>query len=130
MDHDLLQANIRENRRQSAVLIAGMTLIFGAVELTGDPQGLASALQKLERSLQGNWFQRILFPTRRAPEPAVLRTHPATVERVRRLLELAPSAPDVASPLPAGVPDHYSVCRQTFPRVRRRPRFHLSGLWY
>lgn len=58
-----------------------------AARLTGDPEGLASALLKLERR-QGSWWQRLLYPGYRAPEPSLLRTHPNTEERVKRLLEL------------------------------------------
>ncbi|MEJ2692120.1 MAG: zinc metalloprotease HtpX [Candidatus Thiodiazotropha sp.] len=61
---------------------------LGAVELTGDPLGLASALSKLE-SPRGSLLARLLFPGQRIPDPSMLRTHPPTEERVRRLLELA-----------------------------------------
>jgi heat shock protein HtpX len=91
----------------------------GAVELTGDPRGLASALQKLEH-YQGGWLERILMPGRREPDPAILRTHPATSDRIRRLRELAPpEAPPlrIASYAPPA-------------RAGRRPRWHLNGLWY
>lgn len=60
---------------------------LGAVRLTRDPQGLASALAKLSH-YEGSWIEQILMPGRRLPEPSLLRTHPPTRERVRRLLEL------------------------------------------
>lgn len=60
-----------------------------AVRLTGDPQGLASALVKLEQQ-EGRIWERILVPHRRTPDPLLLRTHPPTAERVRRLQQLTP----------------------------------------
>jgi heat shock protein HtpX len=58
---------------------------LGAVKLTGDPQGLASALQKIESSF-GGLMQRFLGSYQVLP--GWLRTHPPTRERVKRLLEL------------------------------------------
>lgn len=55
-----------------------------AAGLTGDPEGLASALIKLERYQRGLWEQ-ILMPGYRLPEPSLLRTHPPTEQRVERL---------------------------------------------
>jgi heat shock protein HtpX len=66
---------------------------IGAVKLTGDPIGLASALRKLEQS-QASWL-KMLVPGYRLPESAVLRTHPNTKERIERLLALTDA------PLPA-----------------------------
>lgn len=99
----------------------------GAVEITGDPQGLVSALRKLERFHPQGLLQTLMLPHRRAPQPALLRTHPPTEERVSRLLELAPDQPTA----PLRVP--HSVRREltaTYPRIQRRPRWHVSGLWY
>jgi Zn-dependent protease with chaperone function len=58
-----------------------------AARITGDPEGLASALGKIAGQ-GGNLWQRILFPGYRNPEPSLLRTHPDTDERISRLLEL------------------------------------------
>jgi heat shock protein HtpX len=94
-----------------------------AAELTGDPLGLASALEKLERHPR-SWFEQIFFPGRHAPEPAVLRTHPPTRERIRRLLALAqtPSASWSASwDLP--------LLRE-LPPVTRSPRWRIHGHWH
>jgi heat shock protein HtpX len=72
---------------------------YEAVRFTGDPRGLASALQKLER-LSGNWFERLFLQGKRASEPFLFRTHPPTEERIRRLLELekALDEPETHSP--------------------------------
>ena len=71
----------------------------GAVELTGDAEGLISALVKLERRT-GRFWEDMFLPGRRIPEPSLLRTHPPTEHRVARLRELSqrqrrpPAAPD------------------------------------
>lgn len=63
-----------------------------AVGLTGDPAGLASALAELERH-EGRIWERILVPHGRVPDPLLLRTHPPTEERIRRLRALEPRRP-------------------------------------
>ena len=58
---------------------------LGAAELTGDPEALASALNKMDH-FQGGWLRRMLRPGyQKLPEASMLRTHPPTAERVRRL---------------------------------------------
>ncbi len=82
---------------------------LNAARLSGDPAGLARALLRIEQ-LQGGWLERMMFPARRMPIPAMLRTHPPIAERVRRLLALqtegeAPWPPLVRrrpAPLPGG----------------------------
>lgn len=59
-----------------------------AVDLTDDPHGLASALEKIEY-YQGGWVERILFPNRKIPDPSLLRTHPKTEERIKRIFAIA-----------------------------------------
>lgn len=99
---------------------------LNAVRLTGDPQGLARALVKIER-VQGGWIERLLLPGRRVPEPSLLRTHPPTEERVRRLLALLQPLPATpGEPLHPGTPRDFPC---THP-VRHGPRWHLNGLWY
>jgi heat shock protein HtpX len=94
-----------------------------AAALTGDPRGLAAALAKLER-LQGRYWEEILLPGRRIPEPSLLRTHPPIEARIARLLELEEKAeppslpartfhdPAWATPIPQG------------------PRWRWPGVWY
>lgn len=60
---------------------------LGAAELTGDPEGLARALARLEQ-VQGRMWEAALPTGPRIPDPSILRTHPETQERVRRLLAL------------------------------------------
>lgn len=60
---------------------------LGAVELTGDPEGLASALYRIhqaERSLVAR-----LLGLHALDVPRHLRTHPPVAERIRRLREYA-----------------------------------------
>lgn len=94
----------------------------GAATISGDPLGLAAALVHLER-LEASWLDHLFLPGRRVPEPSLLRTHPPTRERVRRLQAMASKgvkgqeweewrfSADGAAPL-------------------RRPRRSLTGLWY
>lgn len=90
-----------------------------AAELTGDPHGLASALAKIER-VSRSW-RAWLLPGWGNPEPAWLRTHPATAERIERLLEVAP--PPAMPPFPSArfVPE-----MTVSPRP---PRWRTGGLW-
>ena len=89
-----------------------------AAELTGDPHGLASALAKIER-VSRSW-RAWLLPGWGNPEPSWLRTHPATAERIERLLELAP--PPAMPPFPSA---------RFVPEVTvspRPPRWRTGGL--
>ena len=96
---------------------------LGAARLTGDPAGLASALDKLERST-GRFWEEILLPGRRIPEPSLLRTHPSTPDRIRRLMALDPDAFRPRRPPPA------SMTGPSRPRIVARPRWHRTGVWY
>ncbi len=94
-----------------------------AAGLTGDPIGLARALEKLER-YQGRFWEDLVLPGRRIPEPSLLRTHPPTEERVRRLLELT-----TGDQLP-NLGAHPAIGAMQLGRVPRTPRYHWSGMWY
>ncbi|WP_296703716.1 zinc metalloprotease HtpX [Thiocapsa sp. UBA6158] len=101
----------------------------GAVELSGDPVALASALVKLEQTGRASWEQ-LLLPGRRLPEPSLLRTHPPTAERVERLRDLASShATGFSSGSPLCLPrSEPSGCAGSLPL--QTPRRHWTGLWY
>jgi heat shock protein HtpX len=100
-----------------------------AAELTGDPEGLARALTKLDR-YQGSYWEQLVMPGRNIPEPSVLRTHPPVEERVRRLMALAPDrAPTRPVPLGRRGEERYNVAANGR-STPARPRWHISGLWY
>jgi heat shock protein HtpX len=91
--------------------------------LSGDPKALASALYKIE-SVQGQMWETIFMPGRNVPVPSILRTHPSTEERIRRLREFheAPRPPlQVAGAEDVG--SHFAA-------PRTAPRYRLTGLWY
>jgi heat shock protein HtpX len=118
----------------SALLQLGLSRIrefdadLEAARITGDPEGLASALGKISGQ-RGNLWQRILFPGYRNPEPSLLRTHPDTDERIERLLELR------ETPARLGVPmtDYYVttvVLPNGFHVIRRPRQRYISGIWH
>ena len=75
----LLQLALSRTREYDADL--------SAVMLTGDPDGLASALLKLERA-QGRHWEGMVLPGSRSPDPSLLRSHPRTADRIDRLMAL------------------------------------------
>jgi heat shock protein HtpX len=83
----VLQLSLSRSREHDADL--------DGAALTGDPGGLASGLLALEHA-QGRFSWGLFGPHRgqRGPQPPeLLRSHPDTAERVRRLRELARAAP-------------------------------------
>ncbi len=111
----LLQLAVSRSREYSADV--------GAIRITGDPLGLASALKKIEH-VHSSWFDKMLRPGRKETQPAILRTHPHTEDRVKRLLAMAEEAPASTVPVPA----HMLARSAVSPQVT--PRWHRSGLWY
>ncbi len=76
---DLLFYTLSRTREYNADL--------GAVELTGDPEGLALALNKINNH-QNNVLKQLFFRGYKITEPVMMRTHPPTKERILRLLEM------------------------------------------
>jgi heat shock protein HtpX len=105
-----------------------------AAELTGDPMGLAAALGRLERR-PGRFWEEILLPGRRMPEPSVLRTHPRTEQRIERLEELARERRQRGRDGEGGRRDRRDgdggadIPVRIVP-VRHPPRLRWTGVWY
>ena len=95
--------------------------------LTGDPEALASALEKLER-YQGHFWEdmRLPVPGRRIPQPSLLRSHPRTEDRVARLRALSerPMLPHLA------VAEEPMVSLVGLGPVAMRPRYRWTGVWF
>ena len=86
-----------------------------AVRLFGDTRALIRALRKLEAIHRG-LLSRIFGPRRYGGESSLLRTHPATMERIARLEELTERDPahDVVESSELGLAD------DALPDLRRR----------
>jgi heat shock protein HtpX len=65
---------------------------LGAAWLTGDPEGLARALEKMAQT-QVSAFRRLFWPTNQPAKSSLYSTHPATGERVTRLRSLTDVQP-------------------------------------
>lgn len=94
-----------------------------AVGLTGDPEGLASALLTLEKKQRGLW-EGLFLPGSRSPEPSILRSHPKTENRVERLLSLRHEPEPYVT-----FPDELPSFGNRIAPVTRRPRVRASGVW-
>jgi heat shock protein HtpX len=97
-----------------------------AAGLTGDPEGLAAALQALER-YQGKLWESIVLPGGRQPQPSLLRTHPRTEERVARLLALRKDTTRRIRIDRQDRPPRTTIVPNTGPP---RIRWHKMGVWY
>jgi heat shock protein HtpX len=100
----------------------------GAI-LTGDPEGLASALQVLEQQQSRN-FEGMVLPGSRMPQPSLMRTHPKTEERIKRLMALRSAGAEPAEQI---VVRHDEVKPQTSfvpPVANPKIRWHRLGVYY
>ncbi|MGH1352158.1 MAG: zinc metalloprotease HtpX [Methyloligellaceae bacterium] len=93
--------------------------------LTGEPQSLINALEKLEE-YQGAVWEDMFFPGRRIPQPCLLRSHPPTHSRVEKLKGLQPVLP------PITVPTTPIITMVGAGPVTLHPRYHFPwpGIWY
>jgi len=115
----LLQLGLSRTREYDADLEGAM--------LTGDPSGLAAALDKLER-YQGRFWEDLMFPVpgRRIPQPSLLRSHPPTADRIARLLALEGRE----MPPPIEVVEEPSVSMVGFGPGSLQPRYRFPGVWF
>jgi heat shock protein HtpX len=95
--------------------------------LTGDPEGLASALRLLEEK-QGAKWEGMFLPGGRVPQPSLLRTHPKTEDRIARLQALKANPQeqivvrsDKARPTSDSIVPHIG---------RPQVRWHRLGVYY
>lgn len=114
----LLQLGLSRAREYDADLEGAM--------LTGDPQGLISALAKLERYTGRFWEDLFPVPGRRVPQPSLLRSHPRTEDRIARLRELdgQPKPPPIVSK------DEPAFAASPWRDGVHRPRMRWPGIWY
>lgn len=111
----LLQMALSRTREYDADL--------NAVRLTGDPEGLASALRKIEIYRMKIW-DFLFMPGRKVPHPSLLRSHPYTEKRIARLAEI--SARNGSFPYPrreAGEP------ADRFQAIEQKPKWRIGGIW-
>lgn len=116
---DLIQLGLSRVREYDADL--------GSAVLLGDAKPLASALTKMEH-YRHNYFGGLFIPVQRIPEPSLLRTHPPTQERVKRLLEF-----DKTAHLQPMETTHDWDERIPIKFINHRPhhpRRRYTGFWY
>ena len=115
----LLQMALSRTREYDADL--------GAAMLTGDPDGLASALAKLEqaqRQQRGRHWEGVVLPGGRVPDPSLLRSHPDTGERIARLMALkGSSVKEIRTGTVGAEMPGYNLPRRTSPVPQIKPRW-------
>ncbi|MDJ0806620.1 MAG: zinc metalloprotease HtpX [Gammaproteobacteria bacterium] len=112
----LVQLALSRNREYDADL--------GSAKLTGDPLAPASALRKMEYP-HYSLFSQIILPGPRIPDPSLLRTHPPSDERIKRLVELAESLPITEQAINTHPKLNHLVSVRPL-----RTGWHRNGMWY
>lgn len=117
----LLQLGLSRSREFDADRIAAL--------LTGDAPALASALRRLETTT-GHFWEDLMFPVpgRRVPLPSMLRSHPETEERIRRLEASDMRADARHDPLVIVEQPMFSLVG--YGPGDMRPRYRWPGLWF
>jgi heat shock protein HtpX len=119
MMSNLLQLGLSRAREYDADL--------EGAQLTGDPLGLASALKRIEDHTGKVWEDVMLpAPGRRVVYPSILRSHPTTEDRIRRLVALTgkPMMP------PMVFADRPLISLVGFGPIAMRPRVRFPGVWF
>jgi heat shock protein HtpX len=94
--------------------------------LTGDPEGLASALAILEERQGGKW-EGLVLPGSRMPQPSLLRTHPKTADRIAKLMALrGQSGKQIIVRHSTEKPQTSFVPQVSDPKIR----WHRLGIYY
>lgn len=99
-----------------------------AAILTGDPDGLAAALAKINPDGVRLWSRWGVTPPR-DPNPSLLRSHPDTQQRIDRLMAM-PHHHHVALLQEEWEGPSFTRRPQSYTVVLRSPRRHWSGIWY
>ena len=97
-----------------------------AVELTGDPRGLAEGLQKLEY-YNSSLLRHMMLPGDQRSQPSILRPHPHTEDRIAYLESLDDDVGDDSLDQPPR--ETPPIRRETEP-VEDEPRWRPFGLWF
>ena len=102
-----------------------------SVALTGDPEALASALAAIQH-YQGHMWEDVMVPGgRRIPHPSVLRSHPTTERRIRRLAHMdGVELPAERRRPRLNLRDEPMVTMIGVGHNSIRPRYRWPGLWY
>jgi heat shock protein HtpX len=116
---DLIQLGLSRVREYDADL--------GSALLLGDAKPLASALSKMEH-YKHSYFGGLFIPVQRIPEPSLLRTHPPTEERIRRLLEFHKTAD--LEPMARGYQWEEDIPIKFVKHHPHHPRRRFTGFWY
>jgi heat shock protein HtpX len=112
----LLQLALSRNRE----FVADNT----AISITHDPEGLASALRKMD-TYERKFWDFFVLPGRKGPDPSILRTHPATAERVQRIMLMERGTkrtfpgPEEDTSIPRHIPEPKQASRWSWFQPRR-----------